>query len=107
MKTKEGLEQVVNNNGDNDGKGIFQTDKNQLSIVLNAVPIGYIDCIMFGIGSWEQSFVYLMTLCLSYIIGKMMSVNTFNKMAKYSLGLSIAYLVVRAFHAGILAACEL
>ena len=104
VKTKQKLEQVVNNNS---GKGVFQTDKDLFSIVINSVPIGYIVCVVFGIGSWKQSFVFLIALCVSYIIGKMMSLKTYNKMAKYSLVLSVVYIVFRGLIAMISAMCEL
>ena len=72
-------------------------DKKWISIVINSVPIGYIVCLVLGIGSWKQMFVYLFALCLSYLIGMTMPVRTYYNIAKKSFLVCGAYVVVRAF----------
>ena len=66
---------------------ILLSEKKWFSIVVNSVPMGYITCIVLGIGSWKQMFVYLFALCLSCQIGMAMPVRTYYKIAKKSFSL--------------------
>ena len=91
VKTKQDLGQAIKNYV---GNGIFRMNNNPISVVINSVPIGYIACVLLGIGSWKQSFVYLLALCVSYLIGMVVSVKTFNKMARYSLAFSFIFPIV-------------
>lgn len=75
---------------------LSQKDKKRISIILNSVPIGYIACIMLGIGSWKQMFAYLSALCLSWLISKAMPLKTFYHIGKMSFLISVAYIIVRA-----------
>ena len=104
IKTKESA-QVVKYNGNRVNtitKKSCETelspkDKKWISIVINSVPIGYIVCIVLGIGSWKQMFVYLFALCLSCLIGMAIPVRTYYNIAKKSILVCTAYIIVRAF----------
>ncbi len=108
VRRKEELEQVVKDNGNRVNSitkncaetELSQKDKKRISIVLNSVPIGYIVCIVFGIGAmWMQMAVYLLALCQSWLISMVMPVKTFYKIGKMSFLISVAYIVVRTFMA--------
>ncbi len=75
---------------------LSQKDKKRLSIILNSIPIGYIACIVLGIGSWRQMFAYLSALCLSWLISMALPLKTFYNIGKKSFLISVAYIVVRA-----------
>ncbi len=93
VRKKDELEQAVK-------------DKKRIAIVVNSIPIGYIICIVFGIGSmWMQMSVYLLALCLSCLIGMMMPVRTFYNIGKKSFLISVAYIIVRIFMAVLLPIC--
>ena len=76
--------------------GLSPRDKKWISVVVNSVPLGYIVCVVLGIGSWKQLFVYLLALCLSWLIGTMMSVKTYYKIAQKSFLVSIIYIIALA-----------
>jgi heme O synthase-like polyprenyltransferase len=76
--------------------GLSQTDKKWISVVVNSVPIGYIVCVVLGIGSWKQLFIYLLALCLVWLIGTMMSVKTYYKIAQKSFLVSVVYIIALA-----------
>ncbi len=115
-RKKEELEQIVKDNSNRENTltkkptetELSQKDKKHIAIVLNSVPIGYIVCIVLGIGSmWMQISVYLLALCLSCLIGRVMPVRTFYNIGKISLLISVAYIIVRIFIAGISGICGL
>ena len=72
--------------------GLSPRDKKWISVVVNSVPLGYTVCVVLGIGSWKQLFVYLLALCLSWLIGTMISVKTYYKIAQKSFLVSIIYI---------------
>ena len=76
--------------------GLSPRDKKWISVVVNSVPLGYIACVVLGIGSWKQLFVYLLALCLSWLIGTMISVKTYYKIAQKSFLVSIIYIIALA-----------
>jgi hypothetical protein len=76
--------------------GLSPRDKKWISVVVNSVPIGYIVCVVLGIGSWKQLFVYLLALCLSWLIGTMVSVKTYYKIAQKGMVVSIVYIFIIA-----------
>ena len=76
--------------------GLSLRDKKWISVVVNSVPLGYIACVVLGIGSWKQLFVYLLALCLSWLIGTMMSVKTYYKIAQKGMVVSIVYIFIIA-----------
>ena len=112
-RTKEKLEQVVKDNGNQEKiitencakTELTQKDKKRISIVVNSVPIGYIACVVLGIGSWKQMFVYLSALCLSWLISKTMPIKTFYHIGKKSFLICVAYIMVRALIAVVLDIC--
>ena len=107
VRTKEELGQVVKDNGNQEKiitencaeTELSQKDRTRISIVLNSVPMGYIVCIVLGIGSWKQMFAYLSALCLSWLISMAMPVKIFCKIGKMSFLMSVAYIIVRTFMA--------
>ncbi len=114
VRKKDELEQAVKDNGNRENiitkkptkTELSQKDKKRIAIIVNSVPIGYIVCIVLGIGSmWMQMSVYLLALCLSCLIGMKMPVRTFYNIGKKSFLISVAYIIVRIFIAGISGIC--
>ncbi len=114
VRKKDELEQAVKDNGNKENTitknptetELSQKGKKRIAIVVNSIPIGYIICIVFGIGSmWMQISVCLLALCLSCLIGMMMPVRTFYNIGKMSFLISVAYIIVRIFIAGISGIC--
>ncbi len=114
VRKKDESEQTVKDNGNRENiitkmptkTELSQKDKKRIAIVVNSIPIGYIICIVFGIGSmWMQISVWLLALCLSCLIGMMMPVRTFYDIGKKSFLISVAYIIVRIFMAVLLGIC--